>query len=56
MLSNELNDKFGFNSKVVKHKSSFVIQFNTKDANKLHDLIKFAVIDSMKYKIPRKIV
>lgn len=55
MLSEELNIKFGFKSKVVKHKNKFVVQFTTSDANKLHDLLKPYLIPSMIYKLPRKI-
>ena len=52
MLSQELNEKFTLHSRVVKHKMQYVLQFPTVDANKIHDIIKDTVIDSMKYKIP----
>lgn len=56
ILSTELNKKFGFHTKVVTHKSvSHVIQFSTKDANKLHDIISPHIITSIKYKVPRKL-
>jgi len=55
VLSQELNEKFILHSRVVKHKMQYVLQFPTVDANKIHDIIKDTVIDSMKYKIPRKI-
>lgn len=55
MISEELNLKFGFKSKVVKHKDKFVVQFTTSDANKLHDLIKPHLISTMQYKLPRKL-
>ena len=55
MISEELNLKFGFKSKVVKHKNKFVVQFTTSDANKLHDLIKPHLIPTMQYKLPRKL-
>lgn len=54
-ISLELNQKFTLNSKVVKHKSKYVIQFPTQDANQIHDIIKDSIITSIKYKIPRKI-
>lgn len=57
MLSDELNVKFGFHTKVVASKQKYhVIQFSTKDANKLHDMIIDLVIPSMKYKVPRKVL
>lgn len=38
ILSRELNEKFGFHTKVIKHKDTMnVIQFRAKDGNKLHD-------------------
>ena len=55
MISQELNLKFGFKSKVVKHKNKFVVQFTTSDADKLHDLIKPHLIPTMQYKLPRKL-
>lgn len=55
MISQELNYKFGFKTKVVKHKNKFVVQFTTSDANKLHDLIKPYLIPTMQYKLPRKL-
>ena len=56
MISKELNQKFSFNTKVIVHKtSSYVIQFSTSDANKVHDLINPHMIPSMKYKVPRKL-
>ena len=55
IMSEELNLKFGFKSKVVKHKNKFVVQFTTSDANKLHDLIKPYLIPTMQYKLPRKL-
>lgn len=56
ILSKELNRKFHFNTKVVSHKnSSYVVQFSTKDANYLHDIISPYIIPSMKYKLPRKL-
>lgn len=55
LLSKELNEKFLFSSKVVKHKTSFVIQFPTKDANKLHTILSPYLLSSMKYKLPKKI-
>ena len=54
-ISEELNLKLGFKSKVVKHKNKFVVQFTTSDANKLHDLIKPHLIPTMQYKLPRKL-
>lgn len=57
ILSSELNAKFGFNTKVVAHKNiTYVIQFSTKDANKLHDIINLHIIPEMKYKVPRKLL
>lgn len=56
LLSTELNEKFNFSSKVVKHKASHVVQFTTQDANKINDMVSSTVIDSMKYKVPRKIL
>lgn len=56
ILSTELNKKFGFRTKVITHKNvSHVIQFSTKDANKLHDIISPYMIPSMRYKVPRKL-
>lgn len=55
MISEELNLKFGFKSKVVKHKNNFVVQFVTNDANKLYELIKPHLIPTMQYKLPRKL-
>lgn len=56
ILSGELNTKFGFHTKVVTHKTtSYVIQFSTKDANSLHDIILPHIIPSIKYKLPRKL-
>lgn len=54
-LSKELNKKFSINSKIVAHKKAYVIQFSTKDANTLHDILKPYIISSMIYKLPRKI-
>ncbi|WP_460918637.1 LAGLIDADG endonuclease, partial [Pseudoxanthomonas sangjuensis] len=55
IISNELNIKFGFNTKVVPHKHKyFVIQFSGKDANKLHEILKDNLIPSMMYKLPKK--
>lgn len=55
-LSAELNKKFGFHTKVVIHKNhSYVLQFSTRDANNLHDMISSHIIPSMKYKVPRKL-
>lgn len=56
ILSAELNQKFGFHTRVLVHKNnSYVLQFSTKDANNLHDIISSHVITSMKYKVPRKL-
>ena len=53
ILSKELNDKFGFTTKVIKHKDKYhVLLFNSKDAKLLHDLIKEHVHFSMRYKLP----
>nr|YP_009710764.1 LAGLIDADG endonuclease type 2 [Amanita thiersii]QFZ98713.1 LAGLIDADG endonuclease type 2 [Amanita thiersii] len=53
ILSKELNEKFGFMSEVILHKKIyFVIKFNSKDALKLHNLIKPHIHESMRYKIP----
>lgn len=55
ILSNELNQKFGFNTKVIPHKGKyFVIKFSSEDARKIHDLIDRHIIPSMKYKVPKK--
>lgn len=56
IISNELNTKFGFQTKVIKHKNSFVVQFSSKDANKLGNIINQHMIPSMKYKVPRIIL
>lgn len=56
ILSNELSLKYDFHTKVVTHKNnSYVVQFSTIDANKLHDMISPYIIPSMKYKVPRKL-
>ena len=55
IISNELNFKFLLNSRVIIHKSKYVIQFTSKDANRIHDIIKDHIINDIKYKIPRKI-
>lgn len=55
LLSRELNQKFGFNSKVIEHKDKYwVIRFDIKDASLIHDLIKSHMIASMEYKLPEK--
>jgi hypothetical protein len=57
ILSQEFNDKFNLNSRVVKHKIQYyVIEFPKKDANQLHDIIKEHIIPEFTYKIPRLIV
>lgn len=56
IISSELNQKYDFHTKVVKHKNnSYVVQFSRKDANKLHNMIFSYVIPSMKYKVPGKL-
>jgi hypothetical protein len=53
IISKELNEKFGFNTKVIKHKNIyFVVKFDSKDASVLNSLIKPYIIPSMKYKLP----
>ena len=53
ILSNELNDKFGFNTEVIVHKKIYwVIKFKNKDASNLQSLIKPYIHSSMLYKIP----
>lgn len=53
ILSKELNEKFGFTSKVIPHKNIYwVIKFNPKDALLLHNLIKPYIHSSMIYKLP----
>lgn len=53
ILSNELNEKFGFKTKVIKHKKIyFVIKFDSNDASVLNNLISPYIIPSMKYKLP----
>jgi hypothetical protein len=53
ILSNELNEKFGFQTKVIPHKNIyFVIKFNISDASVLNNLIKPYFIPSMEYKLP----
>lgn len=46
LLSRELNEKFLFNTRVLKHKNN---------ANKIHDIIKENIISSIIYKLPRKL-
>ena len=53
ILSKELNEKFGFNSKIIKHKEIYwVIKFNSKDAPILHNLIKPYLLSIFNYKLP----
>ena len=54
ILSSELNEKFGFESKVISHKEKYwVIKFSSKDGSTLKRLIKPYVHSSFKYKIPK---
>lgn len=53
ILSKELNEKFGFSSKVISHKSIYwVIKFHSSDASLLLSLIRDHTHSSMKYKLP----
>lgn len=52
ILSKELNDKFGFKTKIVPHKNKYwVISFSTEDTVLLSKLIKPYIIPSMVYKL-----
>ena len=54
IISNELNDKFGFNSTVISHKQKYwVIKFNKTDNLLLKKFIEPHVHPSFKYKIPK---
>jgi hypothetical protein len=54
ILSNELNIKFSFSTKVIPHKEKYwVIKFNSLDAVHLKYLIESNMHSSMKYKIPK---
>jgi hypothetical protein len=54
ILSEELNEKFGFTTEVILHKDKyFCIKYSSKDALLLHNLIKPYVHSSMAYKIPK---
>ena len=53
ILSEELNKKFGFKTKVIPHKQKYwVIIFNSEDTILLSKLIKPYIIPSMNYKLP----
>lgn len=53
ILSNELNEKFGFTSEVISHKEKyFVIKIKAKDAVLLKNLIEPYIHSSLSYKIP----
>lgn len=53
VLSNELNEKFGFSSEVILHKKIYwVIKIPSSDALLLYSLIKDFIHSSMKYKLP----
>lgn len=53
ILSTELNEKFGFDSKVISHKQKYwVIKFSSKDGPSLVKLIKPYMHISFSYKIP----
>lgn len=53
VLSNELNEKFGFYSEVILHKKIYwVIKFPSSEALLLYSLIKDFIHSSMKYKLP----
>jgi LAGLIDADG DNA endonuclease family len=53
ILSNELNIKFNFNSKVIPHKQKyFVIFIPKKDANTLYEIMLPYIHPSMNYKLP----
>lgn len=56
ILRKQINSIFKMHSQVKKHKDKYVIQFPTKDANCLHDMLIKYTISEIKYKIPRKIV
>src|ERR1700674_4894642 len=52
ILSKELNDKFGFKTKIIPHKNKYwVIKFNHEDTILLSNLIKPYIIPSMIYKL-----
>jgi LAGLIDADG DNA endonuclease family len=53
ILSNELNKKFNFKTKVISHKVKYyVIKFDSNDAFNLKNLIKPFMHLSLSYKIP----
>jgi hypothetical protein len=53
ILSNELNKKFNFKTKVISHKVKYsVIKFDSKDSSNLKNLIKPFMHLSLAYKIP----
>lgn len=53
ILSNELNEKFGFSSTVIPHKDIYwVIKLPSSDAVLLHKLISPHMIPYFKYKVP----
>src|SRR5258705_751119 len=52
ILSKELNDKFGFKTKIVPHKNKYwVISFSSLDTVLLNKLIKPYMLPSMNYKL-----
>lgn len=54
ILSKELNQKFGFHSKVISHKNKyFVIKLEPQDCFNLKNIIESDIIESMAYKIPK---
>lgn len=54
IFSQELNAKFGFSSKVVSHKSYWVVVFPSSDGHKLQTILEPYIIPSMLYKLPKK--
>lgn len=53
LLSTELNEKFGFETKVISHKQKYwVIKFSSKDGPTLRQMIKPYMHISFSYKIP----
>ena len=54
LLSSELNAKFNFQTKVIKHKEIYnVIKFNSNDSTILKNIIDKHIYSSMSYKIPK---
>lgn len=56
VLSNELNEKFGFCSHVIPHKTTYyVIEIPKQDSVLLYNLVSEFVIPSMRYKIEKRV-